>query len=239
MVAGAITAAVLAALIAAVATVLVSRLSAADTTAVADAASQPAPSASPVTQVQERTEPAPPPPSPSPEPEQDTPKVATNSARLEDVQAQQALVPTSLDVEAIGIADAPIDAVGVEPDGSMEIPVDVSRIGWYEYGPEPGADAGSSVLTAHVDSRTQGAGVFYDLDDLAEGDTVEVGMSDGTTRDFVVDEIGQIPKVDLPTGDIFRRDGEPRLALITCGGEFDESSRHYRDNLVVFAAPVG
>jgi hypothetical protein len=50
---------------------------------------------------------------------------------------------------------------------------------------------------------------------MAAGDTVDVEMSDGTTRTFVVDEVRQIPKVDLPTGDLFRRDGAPQLALIT------------------------
>jgi hypothetical protein len=64
-------------------------------------------------------------------------------------------------------------------------------------------------------------------------------MSDGSVRRFTVDEIQQIPKVDLPTGDLFRRDGAPRLALITCGGEFDAASRHYRDNIVVLASPAG
>jgi hypothetical protein len=68
---------------------------------------------------------------------------------------------------------------------------------------------------------------------------VEVVMDDGTLRPFTVEEIRQIPKVDLPTGELFRRDGAPRLALITCGGTFDPSSRHYRDNLVVLATPAG
>ena len=136
------------------------------------------------------------------------------------------------------ISGAPVDPVGIEEDKSMEIPVDVSRIGWYEYGPAPGAEQGSAVLTAHIDSREQGRGVFYDLDELDAGDTVDISMSDGTTRQFVVDEIRQIPKVELPTGDIFRRDGDHRLALITCGGEFDAESRHYRDNIVVFATPA-
>jgi len=30
----------------------------------------------------------------------------------------------------------------------------------------------------------------------------------------------------------------PRLALITCGGEFDGSTGHYVDNVVVVAVPV-
>jgi LPXTG-site transpeptidase (sortase) family protein len=168
----------------------------------------------------------------------DTPAVATRSARLADVQPADRVAPQRLSIPAIGIADAPIDSVGVDPDGSMEIPTDVRRVGWYDYGPAPGEGGGSAVLTAHVDSREQGAGVFYDLDGLTRGDEVEVGMSDGGRRTFVVDEVRQIPKVELPTGDLFRRDGRHQVALITCGGEFDASSRHYRDNLVVIATPT-
>ena len=74
---------------------------------------------------------------------------------------------------------------------------------------------------------------------LGAGDTVHVGMSDGTTRTFVVDRVRQIPKVDLPTGDIFRREGDARLALITCGRAFDPSGRHHLHNLVVLATPTG
>ncbi|HSJ47033.1 MAG TPA: sortase [Euzebyales bacterium] len=234
MLAGAITAAILAAVIAAVVTLLGAR--GGPPSDAAEVAPTPSPVASPAVPSPrpERTEPA-----PTAEPSRKAaPKITTRSARLEDVVTDQ-VTPTSLDIDAIGIDDAPVDAVGVESDGSMEIPVDVSRIGWYEYGPAPGDETGSAVLTAHIDSRTQGRGVFYDLDAVEAGDTVGVGMSDGTTRTFVVDEIRQIPKVDLPTGDIFRRDGRARLALITCGGTFDPSSRHYLDNLVVLATPTG
>ncbi|HEX6254446.1 MAG TPA: class F sortase [Euzebyales bacterium] len=236
MLAGAITAAVVTAVVAMVLTLLTARHASPVATTVSRSASPTSP------------EPSPPAPDPSPEPSVPSvatasespspPKIATSSARLEDVQTEQ-IIPTSLTVDAMGVAGSPIDPVGVDPDGKMTVPVDISRIGWYEYGPAPGDDAGSAVLTAHIDSRTQGKGVFYHLDALEAGAIVEVDMSDGTTRAFVVDEIRQIPKVDLPTGDIFRRDGDPRLALITCGGEFDPSSRHYRDNIVVFATPTG
>lgn len=165
--------------------------------------------------------------------------VGVSSARLSDVQDDPEPTPVALEVPSIGVADAPIDPVGIEPDGAMEIPEDIRRIGWYEYGPEPGADQGSAVLTAHIDSRTQGRGVFYDLDELAIGEPIEVTMSDGSVRRFEALGTRRIPKVDLPTGEVFRRDGEPVLALITCGGEFDPSSRHYRDNIVVLATPLG
>lgn len=165
-------------------------------------------------------------------------KVGVSSGRLADIAKEDDPVPAALAVDSIGIGGAPVDPVAVEPDGGMEIPADISRVGWYEYGPEPGAAEGTAVLTAHIDDRTQGKGVFYDLDELQEGDGVEVQMSDDSVRRFTVDEIRQIRKVDLPTGDLFRRDGAPRLALITCGGEFDAASRHYRDNIVVLASPA-
>ena len=165
-------------------------------------------------------------------------EVRVKPARLDDIAGNDDPVPATLAVDAIGINGAPVDAVGVEADGGMEIPDDISRVGWYRYGPEPGADEGTAVLTAHIDDRTQGRGVFYDLDELQRGDGVEVQMSDESVRRFTVDEVRQIPKVDLPTGDLFRRDGAARLALITCGGQFDAASRHYRDNLVVLASPA-
>lgn len=177
------------------------------------------------------------PSAPAESPEPTAGEVGVTSGWLDDIARADDLVPATLSVNDIGIGRAPIDAVGVEPDGGMEIPTDIARIGWYRYGPEPGADEGTAVLTAHIDDRTQGKGVFYDLDELQEGDDVEVRMSDDSVRRFTVDEVRQIPKVDLPTGDLFRRDGVPRLALITCGGAFDAGSRHYRDNIVVLASP--
>lgn len=235
-----ITAAILAAVIAAVVTVLGVRLQGQQA---ADGIDRPDPQATAPAEAGVVAPSAPPttapsaPPSGAPDTDS-TPSVATQSARLADVQPSEPVTPQRLTVPAIGVAGAPVDPVGVDPDGTMEIPTDVRRVGWYDYGPAPGDDEGSAVLTAHVDSREQGAGVFYDLDGLTRGDVVEVGMSDGTSRTFVVEEVRQIPKVDLPTGDLFRRDGRHQVALITCGGDFDASSRHYQDNLVVIATPT-
>ena len=40
----------------------------------------------------------------------------------------------------------------------MDLPEDVDRVGWYRFGPAPGAD-GSAVLAGHVDDAEQGLGV--------------------------------------------------------------------------------
>jgi hypothetical protein len=66
-----------------------------------------------------------------------------------------------------------------------------------------------------------------------------VTMADGREVDYQVTDREQVAKSELPVDRIFDRVGPSQLALVTCGGEFDRSSRSYADNVVVFAEPVG
>ena len=47
----------------------------------------------------------------------------------------------------------------------------------------------------------------------------------------------QFPKDGLPA-DLFANTGDARLALITCGSDFNSTTRSYRDNAVVDAVAV-
>ena len=62
--------------------------------------------------------------------------------------------------------------------------------------------------------------------------------SDGTSRDYAVESVQSILKTQLPLDQVFDRAGAPRLALITCGGQFDYEALNYSDNVVVIATPV-
>ena len=55
---------------------------------------------------------------------------------------------------------------------------------------------------------------------------------------YVVQARRRFAKDDLPWRDLFRQDVEARLLLVTCGGDFDPATRHYTDNVVVYAVPV-
>lgn len=135
--------------------------------------------------------------------------------------------------------DVPVVPVGVDEEGDMDVPLDVKTVGWYRFGPGPGASAGSSVLSGHVDDRVQGRGAFYALSDLGEGDPVQVELADGTVVDYEVRDVERIDKSELPVDVLFARDGDPRITLVTCGGDFDREARSYRENVVVTAEPVG
>jgi sortase (surface protein transpeptidase) len=150
--------------------------------------------------------------------------------------AEQApAVPTRIRIPAID-ADAPLDPVGLEPSGGMEIPDDVARVGWYEPGVVPG-QPGSAVLAGHVDSRTQGAGVLFRLRELDVDDEI-VLEADGEEQRWRVVSRTSYPKQALPLEEIFAWDGPVRLAVITCGGEFDAELGAYEDNIVVHAVPA-
>jgi LPXTG-site transpeptidase (sortase) family protein len=143
--------------------------------------------------------------------------------------------PARIAIPAIGV-DAPVVPVALEPDGTMEIPGDVATIGWFEPGVRPG-QPGSAVLSGHVDSRTQGRGAFFDLEDLDVGDEVTIETAGGQQR-WQVTARQRFPKDELPIAELFTRGGDPRLVLITCGGEFDAGARSYSDNVVIVAVPA-
>ena len=142
--------------------------------------------------------------------------------------------PTALTIGALDVDAAPVRPVGVADGGEMEIPP-VDEVGWYRFGATPGA-AGSAVLAAHV-AYDGVDGVFRHLGDLAAGDEVSVTLDDGSTQRFVVTDVEQVRKTALPT-DVWARDGDPTLVLITCGGEFDTDADSYEDNVVATARPA-
>ena len=145
--------------------------------------------------------------------------------------------PARLRIGTIAVA-APVVAVGVDQRGAMAVPNDVRTVGWYRFGPRPGATSGSSVLSGHVDDRVQGRGAFAELADVKPGDPVEVELADGTPLGYRVRTIERVAKDALPTDRLFARSGPPRITLITCGGAFDWTTRTHTENVVVTAEPA-
>lgn len=165
----------------------------------------------------------------------ETSAATTTPGPTTTVQQVTLAEPRRLTVPSIGI-DAPVVPVGLEADGSMEIP-GVSEAGWYKYGPRPGEYDGSSVIAAHVDYNGR-AGVFFELRRLAVGAEIVVLDDRGMEHRYTVSERFQVDKGKLPTDELFRIDGPETLTLITCGGIFDRSARSYVDNIVVRAVPI-
>lgn len=143
--------------------------------------------------------------------------------------------PISISVPSIGV-DSVMVPVGVLADGTVDVPIDPTIAGWFQPGPRPG-ERGPAVIMGHVDSRAVGPGVFYRLRDLAVGATVTITTTTGPI-DFVVTALEQYPKDEFPTDRVYGPVPVRALRLITCGGSFDRSIRHYRDNIVAYLVAV-
>jgi LPXTG-site transpeptidase (sortase) family protein len=107
-----------------------------------------------------------------------------------------------------------------------------SDAGWYNFTAVPGA-AGNAVIVGHVDTYI-GPAVFYNLYRLRPGDPVYVDAG-GTRRRFDVTSVREMPKPSFPVNQVFGSTKRHMLWLITCGGAFDDETRHYQDNIVVSA----
>lgn len=160
-----------------------------------------------------------------------TPSAPVGAAEHHAVPAGE---PVRVVIPAIGV-DASLIGVGLADDGSMQVP-GFGMAAWYTEGPRPG-HPGPSVVVAHVDSRA-GPDVFHRLHELTLGDKVHVVYDGGDRVTFLVASSTQAPKDALPIDDIWPLTDQRMLTLVTCGGTFDRSSGHYRDNIIVYTTPV-
>ncbi|PRY47890.1 sortase family protein [Geodermatophilus tzadiensis] len=144
-----------------------------------------------------------------------------------------ASTPTRVQIPALGVTSR-IMELGLERDGSMEVPPGAHPVGWYDGSPTPG-QLGPAVLAGHVDWEGE-PGAFYGLRELRPGDTVVVDRADGTAATFRVDRVEEHAKDDFPTEEVYGDIEHAGLRLITCGGAFDEHTGDYQDNVIVFAS---
>ena len=170
------------------------------------------------------------PPAPPP-----VPKVPTHGIVLDQQGSVPVAAPVALRIPAHDVLSRVVP-VGVDQGtGELSVPADPAEVGWYQFGATPGA-AGAAVLAGHLDWKGR-PGAFIHLDEVKPGERIEVDLGDGTSHTFVVAETHLILKTELPP-DLFARTGPAKLVLITCGGEFDRSIRHYKQNVVVVATPA-
>jgi sortase (surface protein transpeptidase) len=144
-----------------------------------------------------------------------------------------------LDIPSIEVRSV-IQHLGQTPDGALETPAPgphYNEAAWYRYSPAPGS-LGPAVILGHIDSATEGPSVFFRLGELQPGDRVSITRADGSVAVFAVDKVRRYSKRSFPTDLVYGDIDHAGLRMITCGGAFDESTRHYLDNIVVFASLV-
>jgi sortase (surface protein transpeptidase) len=143
--------------------------------------------------------------------------------------------PVSLTIPIIGV-DAKMITLGLEANGTLQVPSTTTVVGWYTGSPRPGA-IGSAIIVGHVDNKS-GPGVFFRLRQLSRGDKVYVRRADGTLAVFRVTSVQTYLKDHFPTETVYGPTPDAELRLITCGGVFDKAIGHYLSNIIVYAVEV-
>ncbi|HEY5786125.1 MAG TPA: class F sortase [Microlunatus sp.] len=174
--------------------------------------------------------PAPPIPAPAPT---SLPDIRVVDAAPRSQRSSKAAQPFRMRIAAVGL-DVEVRPTGVAKDGSMELPDTVRRAGWYRFGSTPSEGSGTTVIAAHVDTRSEGLGPFARLTSARRGDRIIVTDRSGDEHAYRILSRRQIDRTRLPVDDLFDRDGPPRLVVLTCGGAYD-ARNGYRDNVVVIA----
>lgn len=150
--------------------------------------------------------------------------------------AEPRSTPTTISIPAIGVR-APFVTLGLDEDGSIQVPSDVTHAGWYRLGPAPG-QLGPAIVLGHVDSARAGDGVFFRLGALHSGDKVTITLANGHRVTFAVYAVREYAKDAFPTATVYGHTSDPQLRLITCGGTFDSTTGHYESNIVAYARQV-
>jgi len=158
-------------------------------------------------------------------------------ASASPVAAPQPLVmaasaPVRVQIPSIGV-DSDLMDLGLQADGTLQVPATGFPAGWFTEGPTPG-ERGPAVIAGHVDWGGS-PGVFWSLRDVVAGDEISVVREDGSTAVFRVSQVGQYSKEAFPTAAVYGDLDHAGLRVITCGGDFDHAAHSYEDNTVVFA----
>lgn len=148
--------------------------------------------------------------------------------------------------------DAPVITLGIDENYAPEVPDDIwakntggadagAVVAWYNWSAPPGGSS-NAVFAAHVTWDYKPA-VFWELEDLKEGDTIVLINSEGKElvyqvfANFLVDAADpDALKVMYPTEDDI-------ITLITCGGQWlpnpsEQYGGEYINRVIVQARPV-
>ncbi len=145
--------------------------------------------------------------------------------------------PRYFSIPYLGIINARIVEIGLKNQGEMATPYNIYDTGWYTGSVLPG-QIGATIINAH--GGNLGYGIFRTLPKLPVGETIKIEMGDGRIFTYrvvesVTKELGDDANNYMNTAFTPINPNGNTLTLITCTGDWWESSQTYSQRLFVRA----
>jgi sortase A len=148
-------------------------------------------------------------------------------------QQQSPSLPKTFIVPKLGI-NAPVEHVGMDSKGAMDVPKNADNVAWYKLGYKVG-DKGSAVIAGHFDKVDGSPAVFYNLTSLTKGDEILVRDEAGKEFKYKVTSKQTFNFDEVPLNEVFASSDKARLNLITCDGVFDKNAKNYSKRTVIYS----
>ena len=148
--------------------------------------------------------------------------------------------PRYLTIDALGIYNARVLAMGVDSNGALATPRNVFDVGWYESSGRPGM-GGTLVIDGH-NGGPHVYGVFKRLPDLQKGDIIRIERGDGVVFNYSVVENTEVLLSEsdkyMSTAMKSPERGRESVTLISCTGEWSQQQNTYLSRQFVRAVQV-
>ena len=118
-------------------------------------------------------------------------------------------------IDEIGV-NAEVVKLGLDEDQVPQVPSNGGSIAWFDFSARPG-EGGNAVFTGHV-SWERTPAVFFDLEDLHEGEIILLKWNDGREMAYEVFDNFLVDPKDPDSLKVMAPAPRDMLTLITCGG---------------------
>ncbi len=144
------------------------------------------------------------------------------------------LAPRYISINRLGIKNHRVMELGLKTGGQLDAPYNIYDAGWYKSSSKPG-QPGAVLIDGH--SGTSDQAIFAKLKELVGGDVIKIERGDGKVFKYEVvqTEVRHKDKVDMARLMVPFVVGTNGLNIITCDGQFDQSSSTYNNRLSIFA----
>lgn len=175
-------------------------------------------------------------PTPTPQPLSTASPPPASPAPTPAATGQAVAKPVQLTIASIELTSV-LNPTGLDHTGAIQAPAPgphYNQASWFTGSPKPGQN-GPAVIVGHIDGPDQRTSVFFKLSSLRPGNQITITRADHSRITFEVYRLQRYAKNDFPTLAVYGNTDQPELRLITCAGQFDQTTGNYRDNTVAYA----